>query len=449
MTPLALLLLAVTTAEVAWPGFLGAGAAPLDPATLPLRWSPTENIAWQVPLPGHGQSSPVIFGDAVYLTAIEGPKKETCHVLCLALADGQERWRHSFASSDPVENSLYVSRAAPTPVVDDAGVYAFFESGDIVALAHDGTPRWQRSLAKEFGRFQNKFGLAASPAQLDDRFFVLVDDEGSSYLLALAKANGVTAWKCDRTSRVSWSSPAVIRIDGAPQVVVSSAGTVDAYDPATGDLLWSLDDLGGNTAATPLDTGNGRFLVGASPGREGQHAAGARKSNLALSAARIDGRWEPQVLWRSERVTTSFGSPIVHAGCAYWVNRAGVITCLDAATGTVHYEQRSPQSVWATPLGVGDRVYFFGKDGTTTVVAAGPEWKVLAENTLWEPDSVAVDPAAATREATEERRRGAAMFGGRIQYGVAVVDGSLLVRTGDVLYCLREGAVATAPAAAR
>lgn len=134
MNTLVLMLVAAVTGQVSWPGFLGAGATPPDPATLPLRWSPTENVAWQAALPGHGQSSPVIHGDAIYLTAVEGPLKDTCHVLCLALADGRERWRRSVPSSDPVENSVYVSRAAPTPVVDDRGVVAFFESGDVVSL---------------------------------------------------------------------------------------------------------------------------------------------------------------------------------------------------------------------------------------------------------------------------------------------------------------------------
>jgi outer membrane protein assembly factor BamB len=438
MNTLVLLLVAAMTGQVSWPGFLGAGATPLDAASLPLRWSPTENVAWQAPLPGHGQSSPVIHGDAIYLTAVEGPMKDICHVLCLSLADGRERWRRSVPSSDPVESSLYVSRAAPTPVVDDRGVVAFFESGDVVALTPDGEPRWQRSLARDFGRFRNRFGLAASPAQLDDRVFLLVDDEGPSYLLALAKADGATLWKRDRTSRTSWSSPAVVTIEGQPQLVVSSAGSVDAYDPATGASLWTLDGLGGNTSATPVDVGTGQFLVGASAGREGQNTEGARRSNLMLTAARQGDAWEPRVLWRTDRATPSFGSPVVHGGQAYWVNRSGVVTCLDAVTGDVRYEQRSAQSVWATPLCAGDRVYLFGKEGTTTVVAAGPEWRVLAENVLWDPARVAADPAAAAREPTAERRRGAAMFGGRTLYGVAAVDGTLLVRTGDVLYCLRH-----------
>jgi outer membrane protein assembly factor BamB len=274
-------------------------------------------------------------------------------------------------------------------------------------------------------------------AQSTDRLFLLVDHEGPSYVVAVSKADGRTLWKRDRTSRVSWSSPALVTIDGVEQVVCSSAGSVDGYDAATGELLWSLGDLGGNTAATPIPFGDGRFLVGSAPGREGQNALNARRSNLALTARRTESGWEPHVLWRTEKALPSFGSPIVHGQQAYWVNRSGVVFCLDAATGDPHYEQRSAESVWATPLCVGNRVYLFGKNGTTTVVAAGPEWKVLATNRLWNPDDVPIAPDAGADEDTEEKRRGAAMFAGRVQYGVAAVTGSLLVRTGDVLYCVR------------
>jgi len=434
-----LLLCAAPDAAAVWPGFLGAGASPLAADSLPLEWSPTRNLAWKAELPGHGQSSPVIWGDAVFVTAVEGPLKDTCHVLCLALSDGKVRWKHSFESSDKVKDSVYVSRAAPTPVVDERHVFAFFESGDIVALSHAGKPAWNRSLSQEFGKFQNKFGLAASPVQTPDRLVVLVDDEGPSYLVALQKDSGETLWKQDRASRVSWSSPGLVTIAGRPQVICSSAGSVDSYDVASGERLWTFDDVGGNTAATPLGFGDGRFLVGASPGREGQNADGARKSNLAMTATFADGKWTPSVAWRNEQAMPSFGSPVVHRGCAYWVNRTGVVHCLDAATGKAHYTQRTKQSIWATPLGVGDRVYLFGKDGQTTVLAAGPEFKVLAENLLWDPASLKVDEGAASKEDSEERRRAAAMFAGPVQYGVAAVNGHLLIRTGAALYCVRKG----------
>ncbi|MEX2174801.1 MAG: PQQ-binding-like beta-propeller repeat protein [Pirellulaceae bacterium] len=420
-----------------WPGFLGAGPVAVQPESVPLSWSPAKGIAWKAALPGYGQSSPVIQEGKVFVTTVEGPSKETCHVIAINLADGKELWRQSIKSSDPVKSSLYVSRAAPTPVADRQAVYAFFESGDVVAFTHDGERLWNRSLTVEYGKFKNEFGLAASPVQTDDAVIVLADHEGPSYLIALRKSDGSTLWKSDRTSRVSWSSPALVPVAGKAQVVCSSAGSVDGYDPATGKLLWTYADVGGNTSATPLPFADGRFLVGASVGREAKNAEGAKKSNFAMAIQSAGGQPSPEVLWRTEQAMPTFGSPVVFAGHAYWVNRTGVIYCLDAETGEPRYTERLKQSCWATPLGVGDRLYVFGKDGTTSVLRAGPKFELLAENQLWDPAAVKPDPAKAEAEPTEERRRAAAMFSGPVQYGVAAVDGSLLIRTGEALYCLR------------
>ena len=158
--------------------------------------------------------------------------------------------------------------------------------------------------------------------------------------------------------RRSWSSPALVPVGGKPHVVCSSTGSVDGYDPATGDLLWSFDEVAGNTSATPLPFADGKFLVGASPGREaGDRSEGAKKSNLAAAIEFLEGKPALKVLWRTEEVTPTFGSPIVYAGHAYWINRVGVVYCFDAETGALCYAERTKQSCWATPLGVGDRLY--------------------------------------------------------------------------------------------
>jgi outer membrane protein assembly factor BamB len=119
------------------------------------------------------------------------------------------------------------------------------------------------------------------------------------------------------------------------------------------------------------------------------------------------------------------------------VNRSGVVYCIDAVTGEAKYTERMKQSVWATPVGNGDHVYFFGKDGQTTVIRSGPKFEVLAENQLWDPAAQKADPAKGAAEDTAEKRAAAASFAGATQYGVAAVSGSLLIRTGDKLYCLR------------
>ena len=121
------------------------------------------------------------------------------------------------------------------------------------------------------------------------------------------------------------------------------------------------------------------------------------------------------------------------------MNRSGVVYCFDAETGEPRYTERTSQSCWATPVGVGDRVYFFGKDGATTVLAAGPKFEKLAENMLWDPAKLKADANVGADEDSEEKRRAAAMFAGPVQYGVAMVDGSLLIRTGERLYCIRKG----------
>jgi outer membrane protein assembly factor BamB len=445
VTKLLLLTMALAAADsqANWPGFLGAGQVTVPADSLPLTWSATENIAWKAPLAGYGQSSPVVWDGKVFVTSVEGPLKDTCHVIAVSLADGQPLWKHSFESTDKVKTSAFVSKAAPTPVVDEKGLFAFFESGDVVGLSHTGEEKWRRSLSVDHGKFQNEFGLAASPVQTENAVILLIDHNGPSYVIALSKTDGKTLWKTERTPRQSWSSPALVTVSGKPQVVCSSAGSVDGYDPATGELLWSYGEVAGNTSSTPMPFAAGQFLVGASPGREGgDRAEGAKKSNLAMAIELVENKAVPKVLWRTEQATPTFGSPVVHAGQAYWVNRVGAVYCYDAQTGEASYTERIKQSCWATPLGVGDRLYLFGKDGVTTVLRAGPKFEVLAENQLWDPAAFKPDPAKAAAESTPERRQAAGTFSGPVQYGVAAVNGSLLIRTGDVLYCVRQASPA-------
>ena len=421
----------VAEAAVRWTSAIAA-----HPEQIPTKWSPKEGVLWSVATPGHGQSSPVSWEDKVFVTSTVGPKKDEYYVMCFSSKDGKELWNHKFNNSDPVENSVYVSRAAPTPVVDKDRIVAFFESGDIVAIDHKGTVLWKSNMADKFGKFKNKFGLSGSLTQNQKNVFILVDDEGPSYLVALEKASGKEVWKQDRSPRNSWSSPAMHTIDGVEQIVVSSAGTVDGYECATGKLLWSFSDVGGNTGCTPVSIGNGKFFVAASAGRDGGNAEMARKSNTLMQVSKQSGAWTTAVLWKAEEATPSWASPIEHQGCAYWVNRTGVIYCFDTETGKLNYKERSKQSCWATPYGVGDRVYFFGKDGLTTVVAAGKEFRTLSENELWDPNALPVDKAAGANESTEERRNAAAMFSGPTLYGFAIVGDKIIARTGEKLFCI-------------
>ncbi|TWT73049.1 outer membrane protein assembly factor BamB family protein [Allorhodopirellula solitaria] len=431
-----LLLVSATGSVDAWPAFLGAGSTSETQQSLPLNWTPTEHVAWQAELAGGGQSSPVVWADRVFVTSVEGPNKDTYHTTCVDLGSGKELWRESIANSFPVKNSHYVSRAAPTPVVDADRVVALYESGDCVAYSHDGDELWRRNLGKDNGPLTAEFGLGASPCQSEAKVFVLLEHDGPSCLLALDKKSGETSWKAERTPRRSWSSPALMEIDGTSQVVVSSAGSVDGYDPESGELLWTFTDIGGNTGTTPIDSGDGRFLIGASAGRNGEDAGSSKDSNCLLKVAQQNGEWSVQREWVAEKASPSWASPIIHQGLAYWINRAGVVYCFDAETGADVYTKRIEQSCWATPIAVGDRIYCFGQQGVVTVLAAGPEFKVLAENETWNEETLpAAEPMA--EETSEERKRAAAMFSKPTLYGAAAVDGTFVIRVGNCLIAVR------------
>lgn len=431
---LSFVLVALLTLAADWPDFLPqTRLLPLagDP---PLTWSPEQNILWQSELPGDGQSSPVVWEGKVVVSSVAGEMKDHNLVIGLDLASGTELWRYTADSSLKIKSSLYISRAAPTPAADAAGVVVLFESGDVIALDWEGKLRWQRALTADYGEIKAEFGLGASLAQHQDTVFALIENEGPSYLVALDKATGQTRWKVDRPSVVSWSSPAVMTLAGTPQVVISSVGTVDSYDVASGDKLWTVDGVGGNTVATPSQVDGNRLIIGASAGRGEPEAGPVDQSNLLIRVSGEGQTLQAEVPWRAEKAQASFSSPLAYQGVGYWVNRAGVVFAIDLADGKELFAQRLDQAPWATAIGVGERVYFFGKDGTTTVLRAGKSFDKLASNVLWDPAAVAGPPAANEGEQTREQRAAAAGFAGPIQYGAALADDSFVIRTGNRLY---------------
>ncbi len=398
---LAILLAAMLTGEPvsqSWPAFRGVGDSHTSAKNLPQKWGEGKNIAWDIELSGYGQSSPVVWGDSVFVTATKGEKKETLIVACYDLSTGKKKWVHEFASSWPVPSSNYVSRSAPTPAVDADHVYAFFESGDLIALDHAGKEQWQRSLTKEYGKYVGNHQLGSSPAITKDAVIILFDHSGPSYLLAADKSTGKNLWKTDRDSRVSWSSPVIASDQQSEQILISSNGVVEAYSAQEGKRIWWLDGLEKNTVASPGFT-DGLVIVGSS--QVGHCVAVNRDSKGKLS--------EKQIAWKAEDATSSFGSPLIHRGLVYFVNRAGVAYCLDVKSGKQLSVKRLPSSCWASPVAAGDHIYFFCKDGTTVVIKLGAEMEQVAENVLPSKEPV---------------------------HGVAVVDGGFVVRAGEWLTCI-------------
>ena len=413
-------------AECSWPKFQGPNERGDTPSSLPLRWTSSDDMAWTSVLPGYGQSSPVIWGDLVVLTSIDGPEKETGIVICLDKQTGEVRWKKEIKTASGAKNNSYVSRAAPTPIIDSNRITALFEGGNLLSLDHQGNVLWQRNLVDDFGEIKARHGLSASLEQNRDTVFVWIERENEPYVLAVAKEDGTDRWKVPGLGVTSWSSPRLVPVNEQSHLVLSGIGKLVGFDPESGERLWEFDDISGNSTPTPVPTGDGCFLIGATTGRSGGGAGKAARSNGLVQIKRDeDGRFKADFLWRCKRATSSFGSPLAHAGLAYFVNRQGVIYCIRLADGEEQFAERTADSVWATPFAAGGRLYFFGKKGTTTVIKAGNVFEELAVNDL------------VTDALDDESASAAPARGGRVLYAAAVDGGSIFLRTGNRLFCIR------------
>ncbi len=379
-----------------WPGFRGDGTSHSHASGHPAEWSDSRNVHWRVSLPGYGQSSPVVWNHRIFTTSTKGNQSEKITVTARALATGREIWSKSYASSNPAERSRMISQAAPTPVVDANGLYVFFESGDLMALSHEGQQLWHRNLSKDYGPLAGHHGLGASLAQHQGRLILLLDHPDPSYLLCFEKQTGKTLWEVKRGKRISWATPVVA--DGA--LFISSNGILEEVDPANDKQRWYVDGLSGNTVASATVTGN---LVFTGSSAKGQCIAVRRGGEGNVS--------KTHVAWRSQEATSSFGSPLVCRDWVYYVSKAGILYCVDKESGRMIWDRRLSASTWASPVFGDGRLYFFCKDGKALVLGADGSQTVISENTL------SVDGPV---------------------YGVAMIDNRIIIRSGTNLICIKK-----------
>ncbi len=445
-----------------WASFRNAGTSVTESESPPLYWSPEDGIAWRTTLPGYGQSSPVVWGDTAFVTSSDGPWQERLLVHAVDVATGDTRWTSEVEATTKVENYFRNSRAAPTCVVDGQRVISFFASGDVTAMDHKGNRLWSTPLFVKYGEVDNERGTASSPAQNDQYVFVVVDHGGPSYIVALDKTNGNVVWKADRGRRVpSWSSPAVVTSGGQELVVVSSADTVTAYDAATGESVWELEGLAGNHIPS-LTIADGAIFTGST---KMHHQMSADEENVAGSNCRIDldgNRYN--VRWGAERANSYYSSPLVFAGYVYYVNKAGVLYCVDAESGQQVFAKRIGNPCWASAIGVttssGEQyVYFVTKNGFAIVIRPGDEYEQLTRNQLWDREEMmaAAESARKAREVntvpadeakpktgpeavftgmSESSLHQMFSYGDPTVYATVLVGDRMLIRTGQHLYCV-------------
>ena len=455
-----------TLGDDSWAAFRGDGSGITNLTNLPERWSPDEGVAWRSAIPGYGQSAPVIWKGVIYVTSVEGPFQQKCQVHAFDLDNGVKLWTCNAEATSAVENYFRNSRAAPTCAVDEHGVYSFFAGGDVTAMTHEGELIWSVPLLERYGEVDNERGIASSLAQTKDNIFVVIDHHGPSYILAIRKSDGRVAWKSERGNRIpSWSSPVIADDHGKSIVIISSSDTVDAYDADSGRELWNLDGIRGNHIPSASVVGN-RIYIGSTTMYGGESDPDeVAASNCCIELSHNGDEAAFQWKWGAERANSYYSTPLAFGGYVYYVNKIGVLYCVDELTGKQLFAKRIGNPCWASAIGAASedgkgRVYFVLKSGTTVVVRPGKEYEQIARNQLFNGEDV----VAASRAAAQQRQANAVpadqakpktgpekVFAGMPEkqlhqmfsysdptvYGVAAGDGCLIIRTGQHLYCVR------------
>jgi outer membrane protein assembly factor BamB len=371
-----------------WPGWRGPDGTGVTPETgLPVEWSATHGVRWKVPLHGAGVSTPVVWGDRVFLTACDGRLNDELHVHCYRRADGRQLW-HTRLFGSALSDGQFApgGMAVPTPATDGRRLYVLFGSGDLACLDLDGKPVWVRSLAAEYGPFRNRWGMAASPLLVDDLLVVQVDHWGESYLLGVDAGTGANRWKTHRDASVNWTSPVLARSGGHRQVIAAGSYRVQGYDLDTGKELWSVTGLQMQCIPTPVVHGDRVYAVS---GRDSHTLA------IRLDDARGD-LTATHVAWKARAFATYICSPVCYGGQYYFVEDNGFASCLDAATGQRLWRERLGGNFRASLVAGDGKVYFTGMEGVVTVVKAGPKFEVLARNDLEE--TIVATPAVSAGE---------------------------------------------------
>lgn len=422
-----------SAADDDWPRWRGPNEDGIARGDAPLEWSDTKNIAWKATIPGRGHSSPVIWGDKIFVTTAVpteaaapaaapsdagsglrqrgagggagAGREHKFVVLCLNRHTGKVLWERVATVARPHEgyHGRYGSFASCSPVTDGKRVYAFFGSRGLYAYDLNGNLAWKKDFPPMKMRLQ--FGEGAAPGLDGDRLFLKFDQEEGSHVIAVDKNSGKELWRVDRDEQSSWSQPVVITHNGRKQVVVSASNKVHSYDPATGKIIWEASGLGSNVIPNPVKDGPLVLVM-----------SGHRSPNLlALRLGREgDLTGTDAIAWTNDRGNPYSSSPVLHEGKVYFVTDNGVLSCFNSQTGEAYYRQQrlpKPYTFKSSPVGVNGKLYLATEDGDVVVVKMGEKYEVLNVNTLTDQMFIA---------------------------SPAVAGGSLYLRGQETLYCIRD-----------
>jgi len=389
-----------------WPRWRGPNADSIaDSGSLPIEWSPAKNIRWSVKLPGWGTSSPVLYGDRLFITSqVEEGSKKSLLTLCFHRDTGKELWRHDFGLGVNQRTNPKSNLAVNTPAVTADAVYVAFGNSDLARYSHDGKVAWVTRYMELFDDPKMSWGYGVSPLVLGDSVMLPWDHhKGPCYLVGLDKQTGRVIWRKERPIGTSHSTPLLVEHHGQTDILVCGKNRLTAFDAGTHEELWKYGEGEG-----PF---NGEIIVSPVYGDGIVFLQLWRQS--PIHAIRLTGnRRQPEPLWISEKPGPQEASPLYYRGLLYaWMDN-GVLACLDGRTGKEIYRQRLGAAANSSPIAGGGRIYLSDNDGATFVVKAGREFGLLATNQLGE----------------------------RITASPAVSGNRLYYRTDSHVYCIEENA---------
>jgi outer membrane protein assembly factor BamB len=417
-----------------WPYWRGPAADGMAIGDAPLHWSDTQNVRWTTEIPGRGSSSPVIWGDRIFVTtavktgpstgpepaaapkatpgakpqlSTPGPQVEhKFQILCLNRKTGKLLWQQTAITAVPHEgyHPSYGSLASNSPVTDGKYVYAFFGSRGIYCYDMKGKLIWKKDYGVQM-RMRMAFGEGMAPVISGDRLILVFDHEGDSFMVMLDKNTGKEIWKVNRDEKSSWAAPLVVDYKGQKQIVVSASNKLRSYDFNIGKVIWECAGLGTNTIPQPVRQDDLIFAM-----------SGYIKPNLMAIRLGREGvlTGTDAIVWSQTRGNSYTPSPVISDNKLYVLTDNGTVSCYNARTGEPYYHQtRLPKtySFKSSPVGANGKLYLASENEDVLVLRMGEKFEVLATNTMTDQIFIATP---------------------------AISGGEIFLRSQNRLYCIRE-----------
>ena len=349
---------------------------------LPIRWSTTENVTWKLAMPERSGSTPIVWGDYVFLNIGEG---SNLSLWAVDRTSGAVRWKRPLSGGN--RRMMKQQMSSPSPVTDGRSVWVMTGTGVLKAFDFSGKELWGRDIQADYGRFGLQWGYASSPLLFEDSLYVQVlhgmHTDDPSYLLRIDKTSGKTVWRVLRMTRArfespdAYTTPALLKQGNSTEIVITGGDVVTGHDPATGQELWRADGLN--------PSNDGSYRIVASPVVYGDllFAPSRERPLLALKPGGRGDVTKSHVLW-SFNNGPDVPTPVSDGTYLYSINDRGILYCLDARTGKVIYgPQRLRNATYSGSAVLADgRIYITDEDGVTTVIRSGPKFELLSQNDL-------------------------------------------------------------------